>query len=45
MGAHASDIIHEAAALMNFDADLVQARQIIHAHPSLSEVLQTAFRS
>ena len=45
MGAHASDIIHEAAALMNFDATLAQARSIIHAHPTLSEVLQTAFRS
>ena len=45
MGAHASDIIHEAAALMNFDATLAQARNIIHAHPTLSEVLQTAFRS
>ncbi len=45
MGAHASDIIHEAAALMNFDATLAQARDIIHAHPTLSEVLQTALRS
>ena len=45
MGAHASDIIHEAAALMNFDATLAQARNIIHAHPTLSEVLQSAFRS
>ena len=45
MGAHASDLIHEAAALMNFDATLLQAREIIHAHPSLSEVLQAAFRS
>lgn len=45
MGAHASDLIHEVAALMNFDATLVQARSIIHAHPTLSEVLQTAFRS
>lgn len=45
MGAHASDIIHEAAALMNFDATLLQARNIIHAHPTLSEVLQSAFRS
>ena len=45
MGAHASDIIHEAAALMNFDATLLQARNIIHAHPTLSEVLQAAIRS
>ncbi|MCR5561472.1 MAG: dihydrolipoyl dehydrogenase [Bacteroidales bacterium] len=45
MGAHASDIIHEAAALMHFDANLLQARDIIHAHPSLSEVLQAALRS
>ena len=43
MGAHASDLIHEVAVLMNFDATLAQARQIIHAHPTLSEVLQTAY--
>lgn len=45
MGAHASDLIHEVATLMNFDATLAQARAIIHAHPSLSEVLQTAYNS
>ena len=43
MGAHASDLIHEVAVLMNFDATLSQARDIIHAHPTLSEVLQTAY--
>lgn len=45
LGAHASDIIHEMAALMNFDATLLQTRDIIHAHPTLSEVLQAAIRS
>lgn len=45
MGAHASDLIHEAAVLMNMDATLAQARSVIHAHPSLSEVLQTAYNA
>ena len=45
MGAHASDLIHEAAVLMNMDATLTQARSVIHAHPSLSEVLQAAYNA
>lgn len=45
LGAHASDLIHEVAALMNFNASLEQAAAVIHAHPSLSEVLQAAYRS
>ena len=45
MGAHASDLIHEAAVLMNLDATLAQARSVIHAHPSLSEVLQAAYNA
>lgn len=45
MGAHASDLVHEAAVLMNLGATLTQARDIIHAHPTLSEVLQAAFNA
>ena len=45
MGAHASDLVHEAAVLMNLGATLTQARNIIHAHPTLSEVLQAAFNA
>jgi len=45
MGAHASDLIHEVAVLMNLGATLSQARDVIHAHPSLSEVLQAAYNA
>lgn len=43
LGAHASDLIHEVAVLMNLGATLAQARDMIHAHPTLSEVLQAAY--
>ena len=39
MGAHASDLIHEIAAVMNINGTLEQLRYVIHAHPTLSEVL------
>lgn len=42
MGAHASDIIHEAAVLVALGATTQNARDIIHAHPTLSEVLYSA---
>lgn len=42
LGAHSSDLIHEMAALMNASATIDDARNIIHAHPTLSEVLQAA---
>lgn len=42
LGAHASDIIHEAAALIALGATAGQAKDLIHAHPTLSEVLQAA---
>ena len=42
LGAHASDIIHEAAALIALKATVDQARDIIHAHPTVSEVLYAA---
>ena len=44
LGAHASDLIHEVAALMQFGVSVQQARSLIHAHPTLSEVLQAALR-
>ena len=43
LGAHAADLIHEAATLIALGATVGQARDIIHAHPSLSEVLHAAF--
>lgn len=45
MGAHASDIIHEIAAVMNLNGTLEQLQCVIHAHPTLSEVLQSALHN
>lgn len=45
IGAHASDIIHEIAAVMNINGTLEQLRYVIHAHPTLSEVLQAAIHN
>lgn len=42
MGAHASDLIHEIAVAMNMSCTLEQLQSVIHAHPTLSEVLQSA---
>ncbi|MDO4803024.1 MAG: NAD(P)/FAD-dependent oxidoreductase [Prevotellaceae bacterium] len=42
IGAHSSDMIHEIAALMNMDATLTNLQNIIHAHPTLSEVILSA---
>lgn len=38
-GPHASDLIAEITALINCGATLTNLRSIIHAHPTLSEVL------
>lgn len=38
-GAHASDIVQEVASLMNKDIKLNELADIIHIHPTLSEVL------
>lgn len=43
-GAHSADIVQEIAALMNRQATVEELRTIIHAHPTLSEVLLTAAR-
>jgi len=45
MGAHASDLIHEITTAMNLGATVGQLQSIIHAHPTLSEVLQAAFHN
>src|SRR5690606_2023793 len=37
LGPNASDIIHEAAILMNADIGIEKAKNIIFAHPTLSE--------
>ena len=41
-GAHSADLIQEVADLMNCDAKLYKIRDIIHIHPTLSEILQDA---
>lgn len=39
-GAHSSDIIHEITALMNMNATIDDLHDMIHAHPTLAEVVQ-----
>ena len=41
-GAHAADIIQEVSVLMCRDTTLDQLRDMVHIHPTLSEVLKTA---
>ncbi len=42
LGARAADLVQEAVALMNKGTTLEEFRQIIHAHPTLGEVVQSA---
>ena len=44
-GPHASDIVQEACALISRKATLEEFRSIIHTHPTLTEVLQSAVHS
>ena len=44
-GPHASDIIQEACALITRKATLEQFQSVIHTHPTLTEVLQSALHS
>jgi dihydrolipoamide dehydrogenase len=44
-GPHASDIIQEACALISRKATIEQFQSIIHTHPTLTEVLQSALHS
>ena len=44
-GAHSADIVQEIAALMNKRATLAEFQAVIHAHPTLTEVLQSAAHS
>ena len=41
-GPHASDIVQEACAMISRKATLEQFSAVIHAHPTLTEVLQSA---
>lgn len=42
LGAHAADLIQEVAVLMNNDATINDLKDIIHAHPTLGEVIHAA---
>lgn len=44
-GPHASDIVQEACALISRKATIDQFKDIIHTHPTLTEVLQSAVHS
>lgn len=44
-GAHCADIIQEAAALMAKGTTISELKEMIHAHPTLSEVFQNAAHS
>lgn len=44
-GPHASDLVQEACALISMGCTVEQCRDIIHTHPTLGEVLQTALHS
>lgn len=44
IGPHASDLIHEASALMNLRANMKQIKTMIHAHPTITEVLSEALK-
>lgn len=45
MGLHASDLIQEVVTMMNLDATVEDVQDIIHAHPTLSEIIQNAIHS
>ena len=45
MGAHAADLIHEIAAVMNMGGTLDQMQSVIHSHPTLSEIVQSALHN
>lgn len=44
-GAHAADMVQEVAALMNMGATVRQLADMVHIHPTLSEILQEAART
>lgn len=44
-GAHASDIVQEACAMITRKATIKEFQDVIHTHPTLTEVLQAALHS
>ena len=41
-GAHAADIVQEVAVLMCRNTTVDQLRDMVHIHPTLSEILRSA---
>jgi dihydrolipoamide dehydrogenase len=41
-GAHSADMVQEVSALMCRDTTVAQLRNMVHIHPTLSEILLTA---
>ena len=44
-GAHSADLIQEVCAMMNKEVTLTEFKQVVHGHPTLGEVLQSALFS
>jgi len=44
-GAHAADLVQEVSVLMSLSATVAQLRNMVHIHPTLSEILLTAVES
>lgn len=42
MGTHASDLIQEVVTMINLGVPIDDAKDIIHAHPTLNEIIQIA---
>ncbi len=44
LGPHASDIIQEVVTMMNLNVKIEDVKDIIHAHPTLNEIIQMAIQ-
>ena len=44
IGAHASDLIHEATAMIYKNININEYKNVIHAHPTISEVLSECIK-
>ncbi len=42
LGVHASDLVQEVVTMMNLGVTIDDAKDIIHAHPTLNEIIQIA---
>lgn len=44
IGAHASDLIHEATTMVHMGININEYKNVIHAHPTISEVLSECIK-